>query len=229
MIGLIQELISFIMHIDVHLEEIIRDFGNWSYLILFAIVFVETGVVIFPFLPGDSLLFASGTLTAAMGAFDLWILIPVFLAAAILGDTMNYHIGHKVGTWIPPKSFLGRIVKKERMEAAEKFFNTHGGKTIVIARFMPFIRTFIPFVAGASKMHYSYFLLYNIVGAVLWVFSCTLLGYFFGNIPIIKDNFSVVLILIIVISVIPAVIGAFKSKFGKRGMCPYGAELKVHL
>ncbi|QPQ34378.1 VTT domain-containing protein [Lysinibacillus sp. JNUCC-52] len=215
MIGLIQELFSFIMHIDVHLEEIIRDFGNWSYLILFAIVFVETGVVIFPFLPGDSLLFASGTLTAAMGAFDLWVLIPVFLAAAILGDTMNYHIGHKVGTSIPPKSFLGRIVKKERMEAAEKFFNTHGGKTIVIARFMPFIRTFIPFVAGASKMHYSYFLLYNIVGAVLWVFSCTLLGYFFGNIPIIKDNFSVVLILIIFISVVPAVIGAFKSKFGK--------------
>lgn len=112
MIELIQELISFIVHIDVHLEEIIRDFGNWSYLILFAIVFVETGVVIFPFLPGDSLLFASGTLAAAMGAFDMWILIPVFLAAAILGDTMNYHIGHKVGTSIPPKSLLGRVVKK---------------------------------------------------------------------------------------------------------------------
>ena len=214
MIELIKELISFIIHIDVHLEEIIRDFGNWSYLILFAI-FVETGVVIFPFLPGDSLLFASGTLAAAMGAFDMWILIPVFLAAAILGDTMNYHIGHKVGTSIPPKSLLGRVVKKERMEAAEKFFNTHGGKTIVIARFMPFIRTFIPFVAGASKMNYSYFLLYNILGAVLWVFSCTLLGYFFGNIPIIKDNFSIVLILIIFISVVPAVIGAIKSKVGK--------------
>lgn len=215
MIELIKELISFIVHIDVHLEEIIRDFGNWSYLILFAIVFVETGVVIFPFLPGDSLLFASGTLAAAMGAFDMWILIPVFLAAAILGDTMNYHIGHKVGHRIPPKSLLGRVVKKERMEAAEKFFNTHGGKTIVIARFMPFIRTFIPFVAGASKMNYSYFLLYNILGAILWVFSCTLLGYFFGNIPIIKDNFSVVLILIIFISVVPAVIGAIKAKVGK--------------
>lgn len=212
MLSLIQDLISFILHIDVHLEEIIRDFGNWSYLILFAIVFVETGVVIFPFLPGDSLLFASGALTAAIGAFDLWILIPVFLAAAILGDTMNYHIGHKVGTSIPPNSFLGRVIKKERMEAAEQFFNKHGGKTIVIARFMPFIRTFIPFVAGASKMHYSYFLLYNVIGAVLWVFSCTLLGYFFGNIPIIKDNFSVVLILIIFISVVPAVIGALKAK-----------------
>ncbi|MGE8036057.1 MULTISPECIES: VTT domain-containing protein [unclassified Lysinibacillus] len=209
---LIKELISFIMHIDVHLEEIIREFGNLSYFVLFAIVFVETGVVIFPFLPGDSLLFASGTLAAAMGAFNMWILIPVFLAAAILGDTMNYHIGHKVGTSIPPKSFLGRVVKKERMEAAEKFFNKHGGKTIVIARFMPFIRTFIPFVAGASKMKYGYFILYNVVGAVLWVFSCTLLGYFFGNIPIIKDNFSTVLILIILISVIPAVIGVIKSK-----------------
>ncbi|WP_346655546.1 VTT domain-containing protein [Lysinibacillus sphaericus] len=209
---LIKELISFIMHIDVHLEEIIREFGNLSYFVLFAIVFVETGVVIFPFLPGDSLLFASGTLAAAMGAFDMWILIPVFLAAAILGDTMNYHIGHKVGTSIPPKSFLGRVVKKERMEAAEKFFNTHGGKTIVIARFMPFIRTFIPFVAGASKMKYGYFIMYNVVGAVLWVFSCTLLGYYFGNFPIIKDNFSTVLILIILISVVPAVIGVIKSK-----------------
>lgn len=212
MIELIKELISFIMHIDVHLEEIIREFGNLSYFVLFAIVFVETGVVIFPFLPGDSLLFASGTLAAAMGAFNMWILIPVFLAAAILGDTMNYHIGHKVGTSIPPKSFLGRVVKKERMEAAEKFFNKHGGKTIVIARFMPFIRTFIPFVAGASKMKYGYFIMYNVVGAVLWVFSCTLLGYYFGNIPIIKDNFSTVLILIILISVIPAVIGVIKSK-----------------
>ncbi|WP_460014389.1 VTT domain-containing protein [Lysinibacillus sp. CTST325] len=213
---LIKELISFIMHIDVHLEEIIRKFGNLSYFVLFAIVFVETGVVIFPFLPGDSLLFASGTLAAAMGAFNMWILIPVFLAAAILGDTMNYHIGHKVGTSIPPKSFLGRVVKKERMEAAEKFFNKHGGKTIVIARFMPFIRTFIPFVAGASKMKYGYFIMYNIVGAVLWVLSCTLLGYFFGNIPIIKDNFSTVLILIILISVVPAVIGAIKSKTSRK-------------
>jgi len=216
MIELIKELISFIMHIDVHLEEIIHKFGNLSYFVLFAIVFVETGVVIFPFLPGDSLLFASGTLAAAMGAFNMWILIPVFLAAAILGDTMNYHIGHKVGTSIPPKSFLGRVVKKERMEAAEKFFNKHGGKTIVIARFMPFIRTFIPFVAGASKMKYGYFIMYNVVGAVLWVLSCTLLGYFFGNIPIIKDNFSTVLILIIFISVVPAVIGAIKSKTSRK-------------
>lgn len=210
--SIIYDLISFILHIDVHLAEIIEDFGAWSYAILFGIVFVETGVVIFPFLPGDSLLFASGTLAAAVGAFNLWILIPVFLAAAILGDTVNYEIGKKVGTSIPPNSFLGRVVNKERMDAAQRFFNKHGGKTIVIARFMPFIRTFIPFVAGASRMHYRYFIMYNILGAVLWVFSCTLLGYFFGNIPIIKENFSMVLILIILISVLPAIIGALKAR-----------------
>ena len=137
------------------------------------------------------------------------------LAAAILGDTMNYHIGHKVGTSIPPKSFLGRVVKRT-YGSSRKVFNKHGGKTIVIARFMPFIRTFIPFVAGASKMKYGYFIMYNILGAVLWVFSCTLLGYFFGNMPIIKDNFSTVLILIILISVVPAVIGAIKSKTSRK-------------
>lgn len=213
--SIIYDLISFIMHIDVHLAEIIEDFGAWSYAILFGIVFVETGVVIFPFLPGDSLLFASGTLAAAVGAFNLWILIPVFLAAAILGDTVNYEIGKKVGTSIPPKSFLGRVINQERMDAAQRFFNKHGGKTIVIARFMPFIRTFIPFIAGASRMHYRYFIIYNIIGAVLWVFSCTLLGYFFGNIPIIKENFSTVLILIIVISVLPAIIGAWKARKNK--------------
>ena len=212
--SIIYDLISFIMHIDVHLKEIIEDFGVWSYAILFGIVFVETGVVIFPFLPGDSLLFASGAL-AAIGAFDLWILIPVFLTAAILGDTVNYEIGKKVGTSIPPKSFLGRVINQERMDAAQRFFNKHGGKTIVIARFMPFIRTFIPFIAGASRMHYRYFIMYNIIGAVLWVFSCTLLGYFFGNIPIIKDNFSTVLILIIIISVLPAIIGALKARKNK--------------
>ena len=213
--SIIYDLFSFIMHIDVHLKEIIEDFGGWSYAILFGIVFVETGVVIFPFLPGDSLLFASGTLAAAVGAFNLWILIPVFLAAAILGDTVNYEIGKKVGTSIPPKSFLGRVINQERMDAAQRFFNKHGGKTIVIARFMPFIRTFIPFIAGASRMHYRYFIMYNIIGAVLWVFSCTLLGYFFGNIPIIKDNFSTVLILIIIISVLPAIIGALKARKNK--------------
>ena len=209
--SIIYGLIDFILHIDEHLVDIIQQFGNWSYGILFSIVFVETGVVIMPFLPGDSLLFASGTL-AALGAFNLYTLLIVFFVAAVLGDTVNYHIGKKVGTSIPETSFIGRVINRERLEIAQNFFNKHGGKTIVLARFMPFVRTFIPFVAGASRMNYRYFILYNVVGAFLWVMSCTLLGYFFGNIPIIKDNFSVVLILIIVISVLPAIIGALKSR-----------------
>src|SRR6185437_11332833 len=142
--SIIQNLISFILHIDEHLVEIIQNFGVWSYAILFLIVFIETGIVIFPFLPGDSLLFASGAL-AAMGAFNITLLIIVFFIAAVIGDTVNYHIGNKVGTAISPNSLLGRVINREKMKKAEDFFNKHGGKTIVIARFMPFIRTFVPF------------------------------------------------------------------------------------
>jgi len=212
--GLITSLFDFILHIDEHLVDIIQQFGNWSYGILFSIVFVETGLVIMPFLPGDSLLFASGAL-AALGAFSLPIVLVVFLTAAIIGDTVNYHIGQKVGTSIPEDSWFGRLVNKERMQIAQDFFNKHGGKTIVIARFMPFVRTFIPFVAGASRMNYGYFLMYNVVGAFLWVFICTLAGYFFGNIPIVKENFSTVLLLIIFVSVVPAIIGALKARKNK--------------
>lgn len=213
--GLIQDLISFILHIDEHLVEIINNFGAWSYAILFLIVFVETGMVIFPFLPGDSLLFASGAL-AAMGAFNIGLLLFIFFTAAVIGDAVNYYIGKKVGTTISPDSFLGRFINQEKMNRAEAFFERHGGKTIVIARFMPFIRTFAPFVAGASRMDYRYFFIYNVVGAALWVGICTILGYFFGNIPMIKENFSTVLLLIIFVSVLPAAIsvvqGRLKSK-----------------
>lgn len=211
MISMIEYIISFIVHIDQHLVEIIRDFGNWTYGILFAIVFVETGLVIFPFLPGDSLLFAAGTF-ATIGSLSLPTLLIVFFFAAVIGDSLNYEIGKKVGTTIRPGTLMGKMINQEKMHKAEAFFNKHGGKTIVIARFMPFIRTFIPFVAGASRMKYSYFLMYNIVGAALWVGSCTLLGYFFGNIPIVKENFSTVLIAIIFLSVIPALIGFIKSR-----------------
>lgn len=213
--GVITSLIDFILHIDEHLVDIIQRFGTWSYAVLFAIVFVETGLVIMPFLPGDSLLFAAGAL-AALGAFKLPIVIAVFLTAAILGDTVNYHIGKAVGTAIPEDSWFGRLVNKERMAIAQNFFNKHGGKTIVIARFMPFVRTFIPFVAGASRMNYGYFLLYNVVGAILWVGICTFAGYFFGNIPIVKENFSTVLLLIIFVSVIPAIIGVFRARGSKE-------------
>lgn len=208
---IIQGLISFILHIDEHLVEIIQNYGGWSYAILFLIVFVETGVVIFPFLPGDSLLFASGAF-AAVGAFTLPLLWIVFFVAAVLGDTMNYHIGKKIGTSIPSESLLGKLINQEKMMKAQLFFNKHGGKTIVIARFMPFIRTFAPFVAGASQMNYRYFIIYNITGAALWVSLCTLLGYFFGNIPIIKENFSTVLLLIIFISILPGLIGLIRNR-----------------
>jgi len=213
--NLIQQLISFILHIDQHLVDIIHTFGIWSYAILFLIVFVETGIVIFPFLPGDSLLFAGGAF-AAVGAFHIALLILVFFAAAVIGDTVNYHIGRKIGTAISPDSWFGKIINQEKMEKAEAFFNKHGGKTIVIARFMPFIRTFAPFVAGASRMNYRYFFFYNVVGAALWVFLCTMLGYLFGNIPIIKDNFSTVLLAIIFLSVLPAIITYLKNKFSSK-------------
>ncbi len=211
---IIQNIISFILHIDEHLVEIIQNFGSLSYVLLFLIVFVETGLVIFPFLPGDSLLFASGAL-AAMGAFNIVLLLIVFFTAAVIGDTVNYQIGKKVGTAIKPNSLIGRVINQEKMNIAEDFFNKHGGKTIVIARFMPFIRTFIPFVAGASRMNYRYFFMYNVIGAVLWVGICTIAGYFFGNIPIIKDNFSTVILLIIFVSVLPVVISFLKSRLKK--------------
>lgn len=207
---IIQSIISFIIHIDTHLVEIIQMFGGWSYGILFAIVFVETGLVIFPFLPGDSLLFASGAL-AAMGSFDLKWLLIIFLAASIIGDSVNYEIGKLIGTSIPKNSWLSKVISEERIAVATAFFDKHGGKTIVFARFMPFIRTFAPFIAGASRMRYRQFLMYNVIGAILWVFIFVIAGFFFGNIPFVSENFSVVIFAIIFISILPAVIGWIKT------------------
>ena len=212
---IIKFLFDFIMHIDEHLVELIKDFGFWTYGLMFLIVFIETGVVIFPFLPGDSLLFASGAL-AAIGGLKLTLVLLTFFVAAVLGDSLNFEIGKRVGTTIKPGSFLGRFISQENVEKAQLFFNKHGGKTVLIARFMPFIRTFIPFVAGASRMNYRYFLMYNIIGGALWTAVCVLAGYFFGNIPIVKDNFSIVVLAIIFISVLPALIAAIKAKFSKK-------------
>ncbi|WP_099221631.1 DedA family protein [Listeria costaricensis] len=210
-------IIDFILHIDQHLVEIINAFGIWTYIILFLIVFIETGLVVFPFLPGDSLLFAAGALAVLDGSIlHIVPLIIVLWLAAALGDTVNYHIGKKIGTSIPEDSWFGKIINREKMEKAEAFFNKHGGKTIFIARFMPFIRTFAPFVAGASRMNYRYFLTYNVLGATIWVLLCTLAGYFFGNIPIVKDNFSVVVLGIIFVSLIPMIVSVVKSKMAKK-------------
>ncbi|RKQ13271.1 DedA family protein [Ureibacillus endophyticus] len=204
-------LFDFIMHIDVHLRDIVAQYHEWVYAIVFLIVFVETGLVIMPFLPGDSLLFASGAL-AAMGGLNLWLCLIIFFVAAVVGDTVNYHIGYKIGKSIPENSFLGKMINKDRMQKAQEFFDRHGGKTIIFARFMPFIRTFIPFIAGASKMRYAQFLTYNIVGGLLWVLIGVFCGYFFGNIPFISEHFSTVILAIIVLSLIPAVIGLVKSR-----------------
>ncbi|MBY0222901.1 MULTISPECIES: DedA family protein [Sporosarcina] len=208
----IQNIISFILHIDEHLIEIIQNFGNWSYVILFLIVFVETGIVIFPFLPGDSLLFAAGAL-AAMDAFNIVLLILVFFVAAVLGDTINYHIGKAVGTAITQNRRMGKFIDQKKMRKAEDFFNKHGGKTIVIARFMPFVRTFIPFIAGSSRMNYRYFFAYNVIGAVLWVGLFTTVGYLFGNIPFVKNNFSTIILSVIFLSVLPVFYSFAKSRF----------------
>ncbi len=214
MIDFVKGLIDFIMHIDVHLTEIVSQYHGWAYGIVFLIIFIETGVVIMPFLPGDSLLFASGAL-ASLGALNLWISIIIFFVAAVIGDSLNYEIGHKIGKSIPENSFLGRVVNKERMQKAQDFFNKYGGKTIVIARFMPLIRTFIPFIAGASKMHYRYFIIYNVAGALLWVLVGVFSGYFFGNIPFVRNNFSTVILAIVVVSVLPAIVGMLRAKFKK--------------
>ena len=212
---IIQNIISFIIHIDKHLVEIINMFGVWSYVILFAIVFVETGLVFFPFLPGDSLLFAGGAL-AALGSFNLTTLAITFFVAAVIGDTVNYHIGKWLGTSIPKGSWLSKVISEERIAIANGFFEKHGGKTIIIARFMPFIRTFAPFVAGASHMSYRKFFMYNVIGAFIWVGLFTYAGYFFGNIPFVRDNFSTVILAIIFVSILPAVIGWIRSRITKN-------------
>jgi membrane-associated protein len=200
----LQYLIDFILHIDVHLVELTTAYGMWVYAILFLIVFCETGLVVTPFLPGDSLLFAVGSL-AALGAMDVTTSIVLLIAAAFLGDTVNYWIGHYFG----PRVFhqeRSRFLNREYLERTHRFYEKHGGKTIVIARFIPIIRTFAPFVAGIGRMAYSRFMLYNLGGGVLWVLLFVLGGYYFGNLPFIRKNFSLVIIALIIIPGIPAAV-----------------------
>ena len=207
------DLVSFILHVDDHLLEFITNYGVWIYAILFLIIFVETGFVVMPFLPGDSLLFAAGALAASTGVMDPWILIPLLFVAAVLGDTLNYHIGKYIG----PRVFEieSRFINKQHLMNTQKFFEKHGGKTIIFARFVPFARTFAPFVAGASSMNYKYFLSYNVIGGFLWISSFVILGFLFGNMPIVKDNFTHLIFGIIILSVLPGIIGFIKQKFFK--------------
>ncbi len=200
-------LLDLFLHLDEYLAQIITDYGVWTYGILFVVIFVETGLVIMPFLPGDSLLFAAGTF-AALGSLNIWGLIGLLIAAAFLGDTVNYSIGHYLGD----RAYNIKWIKKEYFEKTHAFFEKHGGKAIFLARFVPIVRTFAPFVAGIGKMSYSYFITYNLVGGVTWVLLFTLAGYLFGNIPFMRDNFEYVIIVIILISVLPMVFEWLKAK-----------------
>ena len=206
-------LLDFILHVDQHLVEFVTNYGTWIYGILFLIIFVETGLVVMPFLPGDSLLFAAGAL-AATGAMDPVVLIILLFIAAVLGDALNYHIGKYIG----PRVFNieSRWINKEYLFKTQAFFEKHGGKTIIFARFIPFARTFAPFVAGVSSMNYKYFLSYNVIGAICWVASFITLGYLFGNIPVVKDNFTLVIFGIIFLSILPAIITFIRERMKKR-------------
>lgn len=205
-------IFDFILHIDVHLGGIIVQYGVLSYAILFAILFAETGLVFTPFLPGDSLLFAAGAF-AATGSFNIAVLLVLLFVAAFSGDTANYWIGHYFGQKLidSPKIPLNQ----EHLEKTRKFYEKHGGKTIILARFMPIVRTFAPFVAGMGEMNYKKFMQYNAFGGFLWVFGFTLLGYLFGNFPSVKENFSIVILVIIALSIVPFLVEFIRAKLGK--------------
>lgn len=205
----ISAFLDIVLHIDEYLGAIIQSYSAWTYALLFLVVFLETGFVVTPFLPGDSLLFAVGSF-AALGSLDITMSIIILLLAAVLGDTVNYFVGYAVG----PKVFKeeSRFFKKEYLDRTREFYQKHGKKSIVLARFIPIIRTFAPFVAGIGKMDYAEFLKYNVLGGILWVLLFTLGGYVFGNIPFVKENFSVVVIVIIISSFMPLVWEIFKSR-----------------
>lgn len=211
---MIKYFIDFFLHLDKHLDQIIKNYGTLTYLLLFMMVFCETGLVITPILPGDSLLFAAGTF-AGLGSLNVGFLYLILALAAILGDTVNYAVGHYLGF----KAFekYPRIFKKQYLDRTHAFFERYGGKTIIIARFVPIVRTFAPFVAGAGAMTYLKFLSYNVIGGLLWVAVCIFGGYFFGNIPIVKKNFTLVIMGIIFVSILPTIIEYLRHRYGSAG------------
>lgn len=210
-------LIDFILHIDKHLITIVNIFGGWSYLILFAIIFIETGLVVFPFLPGDSLIFAACAMAANPHYhLNVFLIYLVVALAAIIGDSVNYEIGNWLTRQGERHSWFNKLINEKNRYAAEKFFERHGNITIVIGRFIPFIRTFVPFISGSSKMHYRSFIIYNILGGLLWTGLFTLIGFFFGNIPLVQQHFSLIIIAIILVSVIPIVIVYLKKKITQK-------------
>ena len=211
---MLASLIDFILHIDQHLIELTQTYGLWIYAILFLIVFCETGLVVTPFLPGDSLLFAAGAV-AALGGMNVHIAAALLLAAAVIGDAVNFAIGKYFGEKLFAKPD-SRVFKREYLDKTHAFYEKYGGKTIILARFVPIVRTFAPFVAGMGNMHYGRFIRYNIIGALMWVGLLTYAGYFFGELPVVKNNFGLVVIGIIVVSVLPMSVEIAKAKWGKK-------------
>jgi membrane-associated protein len=203
----VQFLIDLFLHLDKHLSAVITQYGIWTYGLLFVVIFIETGFVITPFLPGDSLIFAAGTF-AALGSLNVWLVFLLLTIAAVVGDTVNYWIGHFLGD----RAYNIKWIKKEYLDRTHGFFEKYGVKTIFLARFVPIVRTFAPFVAGVGRMSYKDFFSYNVFGGITWVALFTFTGYFFGNIPFIRDHFSLVVIAIVLISLVPMVVEAVKAK-----------------
>lgn len=209
---LLKQFIDLFLHLDKHLEMIIADYGTLTYVILFLIIFIETGLVVMPFLPGDSLLFAAGAFAAA-GSFNVYFLIGLLIVAAFIGDTLNYSIGKFIGPKVFSRDYM--LLKKAHLLKTQTFYEKHGGKTIIFARFIPIIRTFAPFIAGVGTMNYGKFISYNIIGGVLWVTLFTIAGYLFGEIPEVKRNFTLVIFAIIILSLLPPVIEYIRHKMRK--------------
>jgi len=207
--SLLSIFLDYVLHLDKHLALLTAEYGVWTYAILFLVVFAETGLVVTPFLPGDSLLFAAGAV-CALGSMDVVSLMALLAVAAVVGDTVNYSIGSALGHRILARG--SRFIKQEHVDRTHAFYEKHGGKTIIFARFIPIVRTFAPFVAGIGSMQYRSFAIYNIVGGVIWVVSFTLLGYFFGGLPFVKQNFTFVVLAIVVISILPGVYEAIKLR-----------------
>lgn len=214
MVELLTQFLDFIRHLDVHLENIMREYEVMTYLILALIIFCETGLVVTPFLPGDSLLFAAGAITAKTGILNVWLLIPLLFCAAILGDNTNYFFGKYLGNKVFTRDYW--FLKRKYIDKTQEFYEKYGGRTLVIARFVPIVRTFAPFVAGVGTMTYRRFIGYCIGGGILWVTLLTLAGYFFGRIEIVKNNFEIVVFGIIGVSVLPIVVEFVRAKFGRQ-------------
>jgi membrane-associated protein len=213
---LLHSLLDFLLHLDTYLNEWVAQYGTLTYLILFLIVFTETGLIVMPLLPGDSLLFAAGALAASSdNSLNIWIVIPLLIVAALLGDNVNYFVGKYFGTQIKKRERI-LFFKREYITKTEAFYEKYGGKTVIIARFIPIVRTIAPFVAGAGSMTYRKYITYCVMGALLWVVGVSLLGYFVGNIPIVKNNFEIVIFGIIFISILPPIIGFLRHKFAKN-------------